>query len=384
MKQVNELATWLRTHSLIVICFLVGVISVAFFTYTVVQNRAFFEKKSSETTEFIEDIRVPSPSPTPDPLRPYTVLLLGYGGPGHDGGSLTDTMLLAYVVPKEQRAVLFSLPRDLWVEVPLTDSEKQWSKINTAFAIGNDDRKYAQKPEIYTGTGAGGRLSKAVVSEILGISVDYYVAVDFSGFTAALDTLGPLSVYVPVAFDDNFYPIAGKENETCEKSEEEIEALTATMSGYTLEQQFDCRYEQLHFDAGLQKLDAETALKFVRSRHSEQNGGDFGRAQRQQALLSALKDMLLTPSGILRLVPTSIQLMKYVQTDITAEKIKEVVTTHPKLSEYELSTVRLTDDNALVQGYSADRQYILQPKSGPGDWSSVREFFQDEVVMTSN
>jgi len=205
--------------------------------------------------------------------------------------------------------------------------------------------------------------------------------INFAGFVSAFDSLGDIKVNVPVTFDDEFYPIEGKETETCDKSEEDIAALTATMSGYTLEQQFTCRYEALHFDAGPQIMDAETALKFVRSRHSAQHGGDFGRSERQQALITAVMNKVLTPTGLLKLVPTALQLTKYVQTDITPDKIREIVTTHEGLSEYTLTTVRLTDKNALKQTYSADRQYILVPTSGQGDWTSVRELFKSEVIQ---
>lgn len=381
MQQISRLVSVLQHHKKILLLCGIGVLVVAFFTFSILRFSSIFigSNEVKQTGGVVE--ASPSPTPPPDPLRPYTVLLLGYGGGTHAGGSLTDTLLLAYIVPREKRAVLFSIPRDLWVPIPVTEDTDEWSKINAAFAIGNDDRKYTHKPPEFSGTGGGGRLAKAVVSEVLGIEVDYFAAVNFSGFTTAFESLGDITVQVPVTFDDSFYPIEGKENETCDKSEEEIAALTATMSGYKLEQEFTCRYEQLHFDAGPQVMDGETALKFVRSRHSEQHGGDFGRSQRQQALLTAVKNKVLTPAGLLKLVPTALQLTKYVQTDITSEKITQIVTTHEGLSEYTLETVRLTDKNALKQTYSSDRQYILIPSSGQDDWTSVRDFFQAEVVQ---
>lgn len=81
----------------------------------------------------------------------------------------------------------------------------------------------------------------------------------------------------------------------------------------------------MHFDAGLQVMDGETALKFVRSRHSEQHGGDFGRSQRQQALLAAVKNKLFTPAGLLQLIPTALRMTNYVQTDVTPEKLKRLL-----------------------------------------------------------
>lgn len=369
-----------KAHAKVFVVCAIGVMVVAFFTFSFLRFQSMFI--GSKVPKQVEPAVTVSPSPTPppDPLRPYTMLLLGYGGGTHAGGSLTDTLLLLYIVPREKRAVLFSIPRDLWVPIPITADKHEWSKINAAFAIGNDDRKYTRKLPQFTGVGGGGRLAKHVVSQVLGIEVDYFAAVNFRGFITAFESLGDISVRVPVTFTDPFYPIEGMEDETCDKSEEEIAELTATMSGYTLEQQFTCRYEELHFDAGVQVMDGETALKFVRSRHSPQHGGDFGRSQRQQALLTAVKDKMLTPSGLLKLIPTLLQLTKYVQTDISSEKITEIVTTHEGLREYTLETVRLTDKNALKQTYNTDRQYILVPTSGQDDWSSVREFFHTEVV----
>lgn len=379
MQPALSLLTFVKKYWLVITLICVGVIGSAVATVAYVG----YVKTMVKTPESEVVAVSPTPSPPPDPLRPYSVLLLGYGGPGHSGGSLTDTMLLAYIEPRKQHATLFSIPRDLWVELPLSVEKTQWSKINAAFAIGNDDKKYVGKAPEFTGSGGGGRLAKSVVGSIFGFPVDFFVAVDFTGFERVYDALSPLEINVPVTFDDQFYPIAGKENETCEKTEEEIAALTATMSGYLLEQAFPCRYEQLHFDAGLQSMDAQTALKFVRSRHSEQHGGDFGRSQRQQALLTAIEKKLTTPLGFAKLLPTALSLTKYVQTDITPAKITEVITTHEGLTDYTLETVVISEKNVLTHGYSADKQYILMPKSGQGEWTSIQEFFKQQVSTDS-
>src|SRR5690606_38427500 len=52
-------------------------------------------------------------SPSPDPLRPYSVLLLGYGGGNHAGGRLTDTIMVARVNPRTEEIHLISIPRDV-------------------------------------------------------------------------------------------------------------------------------------------------------------------------------------------------------------------------------------------------------------------------------
>src|SRR5258708_10177299 len=56
------------------------------------------------------------------------VLLLGLAGGNHDGAYLTDSIIVASYNLKTKKAVLFSIPRDLWL-----DNIKQ--KINAAYEM---------------------------------------------------------------------------------------------------------------------------------------------------------------------------------------------------------------------------------------------------------
>jgi len=47
----------------------------------------------------------------------------------------------------------------------------------------------------------------STIQSITGTHIDYYVSVDFGGFTKIIDDLGGVSVIVPKTFDDPFYPI---------------------------------------------------------------------------------------------------------------------------------------------------------------------------------
>src|SRR4029079_1900658 len=58
------------------------------------------------------------------------ILLLGIGGPGHDGANLTDTILLASIDPITNKTALISVPRDFWVKIP----GDGYQKINAAYA----------------------------------------------------------------------------------------------------------------------------------------------------------------------------------------------------------------------------------------------------------
>jgi anionic cell wall polymer biosynthesis LytR-Cps2A-Psr (LCP) family protein len=325
------------------------------------------------TTEEVEEEQI-------DPLRPVWVLLLGYGGGSHAGGGLADTIIAAKVVPRQQQVYLYSLPRDLWVKMPFSaregSDEEWWNKLNSTLAIGNSQRQYTWRDEIYQGANGGGNLAKKVVGEILGVTIDYYVAVDFAGFVRVIETIAGsdgLRVQVPYSFVDEWYPLEGEENNTCDKSEEEVVALTATMSGEELEQQFACRYERLEFSAGWQNIPAAQLLKLVRSRHGGVGGGDFGRSQRQEVVLEAVKDKLLSITMLPKVPALMGQLGQMVKTDVDWDWLRRAVFDYPDVEDFEMTSVVIGSTKLLQASRSAGGAYILQPRAGVGEYREIQE-----------
>lgn len=306
-----------------------------------------------------------TPTPTPDPLRPRTALLLGYMGGTHDGGLLTDTIMLAQANPKTQILSLVSIPRDLWIDLPIDELRGQSAKINTAFAVGRDKRRYPDLPEPYASDTTGIELAKAVVGEVTGQEIEFGFAVNQAGLTAALETLAPLQVDVPYSFTDPYYPLAGEETNPCGFSEEDIATLSATFRGFDLEKQFTCRYEEISYQAGPQPMEPSEMVKFVRSRHAASGGGDFGRAQRQQAVISAVIDKLAQPSSWLQLPTLITTLFESVESTITAKELLELATLVGNPSDWQVRTVVLDTSNVLTEGRSSDGQYILTVKPTP-------------------
>ena len=92
---------------------------------------------------------------TPDPDRSFSVLLLGFGGPGHEGPFLTDSIILARVNPKLESVDLISVPRDLWVSLPISDTATHSAKINSFYTVGLDNRRYPEKYPEFTGPAGG-------------------------------------------------------------------------------------------------------------------------------------------------------------------------------------------------------------------------------------
>jgi LCP family protein required for cell wall assembly len=324
-------------------------------------------------------VTTPAPTPTPDPLRIRNILLLGYAGGTHDGASLTDTMILVRIYPKNKKILLVSIPRDLWVPIPVSKNETQYFKINHAFAIGLDDKKFPDKEEKYKGLYGAGSLARNAVNIVTGLELDNFVAINFSGFKSIVDDLGGVQVNVPYSFEDKYYPIEGLEKDTCGKDEAEMKVLTATMSGDLLEKEFTCRYETLIFQKGLSTLDGETALKFVRSRHSETNGNDFGRALRQQIFLVGIKNKLLKIGSLTKIISIVNTLTKNVITDIDLKTAFQIASEQETFSDFKIESISLTTDNVLMESLSSDRQYILISKDGEGNWENVHKFIEENI-----
>lgn len=306
-------------------------------------------KRTAEAPGILE--RLENYEPKDPSKNEFNILLLGYGGKGHSGGGLSDAIILVNVNTASKNANLVAIPRDIWVDN---------FKINSAYAVSVE-------------------AAKAAVEKVTGLPVDFYAAVDFSRFERAIDALGGVEVSVPVAFDDYFYPVAGLENELCGMGPEKIEEVHRLYSGFELEKQFTCRYEHLHFERGLQIMDGVTALKFIRSRHSDTHGGDFARGVREQAVLTALRNKLVSLDVLNNINEFFDQFSHLVVSDIKEEDVVELLSRLGNPGEYTSFNINISTENYLQSSTSADRQYILIPKAGNGNWQAVHSFIKNEL-----
>jgi LCP family protein required for cell wall assembly len=355
-------------------------------------SAAFFIVKRSTLSAPSVSGLIGQPEATPLPEeRSFTAVLVGYGGAGHDGSSLTDSILVAKILLEQKRVVLLSIPRDSWVSVR-TDSGTQNMKINAVYAL------------------HGPEALKATLSQVTGWQVDRYFGVDFSGFTKAIDSLGGVTLTVERAFDDYEYPIAGRERLVCEEMKDETGAVIATpeptpddgarsvadevaeglLDRETLPEnvkKYPCRFEHLHFDAGKQTLTGVQALKYARSRHSAQDGNDFNRARRQQNLILAVVTQVFSTNSLTKIPGLISTLRGNTATDFSALEIAEWLAKAPEVRDYPITSLVLTDKNYLQQGFSSDRQFVLQTRQGEFAWSQVQNWLRfatvPETVLTA-
>ncbi len=212
-----------------------------------------------------------APTPTLDLLAQYTwddprqvrILLLGIdqrtGVNDDERYFRTDTMMVVNIDPIRQKVGVLSIPRDLLVDIP--DGGPP-GRINTANSRGDSGG--------YPGGGPG--LAMETVRQNLGLRVDNYLLVNFDVFVRVVDLLAPNGVEICVRelIDDPDYPDAGY----------------GTIP--------------VRFEPGCQRMNGERLLQYARTRATE--GSDFDRARRQQEVLKAMQQQVVSLGGVGNLI----------------------------------------------------------------------------------
>jgi LCP family protein required for cell wall assembly len=283
------------------------------------------------------------------------ILVLGVSGTGKVS-DLTDTMIFASIDKSSGDVVLLSIPRDVWLD-------SLQAKINTAYHYGEEKKK-----------DGGFILAKDAVYEILNQPVHYSLLIDFEGFVKVVDLLGGIEIKVDRRFDDYQYPIAGKENDDCDGDPE-----------------YQCRYQEIHFEAGLQQMDGQTALKFIRSRNAEgEEGTDFARSQRQQKVILAIKDKILSYRVLLnpkKMAELKDALGDHIKTDyqFNEDQITAFLSLFIRFvkNKNQLRTISLdygdNDNPGFLYHPPVDQygQWVLIPRAE--DWSEIHKYVKEKI-----
>lgn len=221
------------------------------------------------------------------------VLLLGEDLDKY-GTSRTDTIMIGQYDVKHDRAKLVSIMRDTYVQIP----EHGYNKINSAYSSG------------------GPELLRKTIKENFDIDLNYYAIVNFKGFESIVDTVASDGVEINV-----------------EKR---------------------MRYSATDVDIdlypGLQKLNGSELLDYARFRSDSEN--DFGRVRRQQQVMSALKDEVLSFTSLMKLPRAIGTLQPYIDTNMETSKVLSVASEFFLNTPDEIETLRIPMDDTW-----SDRTY---------------------------
>jgi LCP family protein required for cell wall assembly len=202
--------------------------------------------------------------------QPFNVLLVGSDSReglseadrkrlavGEAGGQRTDTIIVLHVSPRNRKAAMISIPRDLKVTI-----NGRTAKVNAAFAGG---------PELMVRT----------VQQVTGLPIHHYVEINFAAFAKVVDAVGGVRVCNPTNKDWND------------------------------------RYANLHLPANTCRIASGAgALAFVRARHID---SDFGRIGRQQAFIRALMAKIANKGNLIN-VPKILGIANIVSGNVTTDQ----------------------------------------------------------------
>lgn len=266
------------------------------------------------------------------------ILLLGVpGDPAHDGPNLTDTVMLASYNTTDQYLHMISLPRDLQV----TSADLGTIKINAVFETGRSKNN----------DGPGAML--ATVGNLTGLTVPYYIKIDFVGFKQLVDELGGIKVDVKKDLLDTKYP-------------------ADTGSGY----------QTVDIKAGSYTMDGEMALKYARSRQST---SDFDRARRQQDILLAMRtkakelDLLTAPA---KLFAISDIIKDHLATNLNKDEMVRLMQILSDFDPTKTTNKVLDEASGVVYGGKNEAGvYVLRPKND--DYNKIKEFVATVITQTT-
>jgi LCP family protein required for cell wall assembly len=260
------------------------------------------------------------------------VLLIGADEQG--GGHNTDTLIVLSIDPATNQVAMFQLPRDT-VDVPIPEGPARSvygrvyaGKINSWYvAVRN-------RADWYPGTDQtrGYNGLKAVLGELYGIELKYFVEVNFEGFQQIVDALGGVTINVQVPVVDDAYPAGGG-------------AL-----------------QRVYIASGMQRMTGAEALVYARSRHGST---DFDRGARQQRVLLSLRQQTDIAGILPRIDQLASALSASVRTDIPRELLPQLLGLAAQVNTPDVQSYIFTPpfyQTEIRSDPNHNGQYVIIPK----------------------
>lgn len=311
-----------RKIGLIILTFLIALVGYGIFQFYSGYNSASGEVDFPSS----EDGKETSFNGVED-LEKVNVLILGVDSKSESGR--TDTIMVAQYDPETGSAKLASIMRDSYVSIP---GHKD-NKINQAYNYG------------------GAELVRETIKENFGIDVQYYAIVNFDGFAQVADILSPDGVEIDV---------------------EKRMKYTDRAGGLYID-----------FQPGIQTLHGDELLEYARFRHDAES--DFGRVRRQQQVIAAIKDELISINGISKLPKMMGAVQPYIDTNLRSKTILGLATNFLMKKE-DIETIRIPIDGSFENGSYSHAGSVLEidrveNKQALYDFFNSTQVASDEVSM---
>jgi LCP family protein required for cell wall assembly len=265
---------------------------------------------------------------------------------GHQGGNLTDSIMIISINTRDNSALMLSIPRDLYVDIPGNGH----GKINEAFV---DGEKEGFSEDGYANGGMG--LLEKTIYETIGIKSNYYALVNYSAFRDTVNAVGGIDVNIHSSDKRGLYD----------------PSKDYTTGG-----------KLVKLSNGNHHIDGQTALNLARARGDAPGSygyanSDFTRTSNQRMMLLALKQKITT-SGVLanpiKLSKLSDALGKNVKSDMELSQVRRLYDLTKKIGNSAITSVGLNDVGGTnyLTSKRTNGQDTLIPAAGLDDYSDIR------------
>ncbi|SFS33626.1 LCP family protein [Marininema halotolerans] len=235
--------------------------------------------------------------------EPFSILLLGADSRDATSNWRPDVILLAAINPSKHTVRIVSIPRDTYV--PIANTGGEYHKINSAAYFG---RKKVNP------NGPGSIKNTAeTVEHVLNVPIDYYIKVNFKGFTDVVDALGGVDVNVKFPFKQAM--IGGK---------------------------------IASFKPGPKHLNGSEALAYVRMRKGDTQG-DAGRNLRQQEVITQLLDSAVSLNSITKVGDLLDSVGNNLSMSISPKDALRLQSIYRKIPKEQIQSERLQGENRRLK-----------------------------------
>ena len=228
-----------------------------FFTFVLVQKWFF-----SQEAKIIGMNQIHSSLESGEKTTIGNINVLVMGIDSVEGTHRSDTIFVLGVNPSKGKITMLSIPRDTRVII-----ENKARKINEILP------RYGE-PTL-----------RKILEDLLKISISRKVEVGFESFIGVVDAIGGVDINIekPMHYDDNWGNL------------------------------------HIHFNPGMNHLDGQDALRYVRFRKDAM--ADLGRIKRQQEFVKAIVLKLMSPTSIVRLPSIIEKSFSHIKTDFTLQEV---------------------------------------------------------------
>lgn len=310
------------------------------------------------------------------------ILILGTSedDPGHQGGTLTDSMMVLSIDQTNKNAYMFSIPRDLYVKYGLACNSGYEGKINEYYGCVHDGKGVDADRAALT-------KEASFIGNITGLSIQYGVNVNYTVMRELVNAVGgsitvniegngpvPVGVKPGSVMDSNF-------DWKCGVGDRKVSRAQVL-------QRCPPRGHFIDYGPGLQVLDAEHALYLAQARgDSAPTWGlaqsNFDREKNQQKIIKALREKAVS-AGVLsdfgKVSNIIDALGNNLRTTFETKEFRTLVSLAQEIKSEDIQSISLnSSENPMMTSGNAGGMSIVRPAAGLYDYSELRAYLRKRL-----